>query len=580
MEDGKDKSLPENEGNSNNRNDNTPSGQENTDANDTRQNLSGSEDEKKPEKKQKKVKTGIFSILFVLINASLILLIGLIFIVGVMGMDTSGNVLPRLAWESGFYYVLAVISTIGVLVRGNYDTFTAGSRDSSGSFKESMDMTDQGMAGCMSVLSPFAVGFGLALVPYYLLYWLAGLTITAFPYILSGLIGVLGIALVVFYLSMYPMYKVSSRIWYNTFIFIFFGGILLLVLPRVSQTKAFMKAMGTYDDRVENYYLAGDLKRVKEGVFMMGDTAEFSPANVRPIHQVEVSEFYIGRYEVTLAQFNTFIEDSGYVTTAERRGFSYVIPNSYGNTDNPLVKKEGVNWKCNALGEVAGFEYAPEEFPVVHISKQDAGAYCDWLTKKTGLEHRLPTEAEWEYAARGGRRSKDKPYSGSRKAKRAAWYEGSKGGGFFGGNSSNPKKVGKKKRNKIGTYDMSGNVKEFCSDFYSPYPDTTQVNPTGPERGEFIIVRGGGFNSSYKKIKVFARDSVSLNHTAGNLGFRIVRESPKQPPIYKTLYDAVMNRTKNEPDTLREANNQRILPSSHQTSYLCKSIEKMHIKKR
>ena len=554
MEEGKDKTFPEKKGNSKDQGIENQENKQHSDSEQEQQSSDPSAEESKPEEEKKKVKIGFFSILFGLINASIILLIGLIFITGVLGMDTSGNILPRFAWESGFFYVLGVISTIGVFVKGNYDTFTAGSRDSSGNFSESMDITDQGLAGCASILSPFAVGFGLALIPYYILYWLAGLTITAFPYILTGLIGVLAIAVVVFYFSMYPMHKVSHRIWYNSFIFIIFSGILLLVLPRVAQTEAFMKTTGTYDERAENYHLAGELKRVKEGTFMMGDTAANSPDNVRPLHQVSISEFYMGKHEVTLAQFSAFIEDSGYVTTAEKRGYSYVHPGNYGDSGSPLVKKNGIMWHYNGTGEITSFSYAPEEYPVVHLSKEDAEAYCHWLTKKTGLVHRLPTEAEWEYAARGGKKDKRKDYAGSNRAKRVAFYENATGKGFLGG-TKRPQKVGDKKRNAIGLYDMSGNVREFCSDFYGPYTDTIQVNPMGPEKGKFTIVRGGGFNSSYKKIRVYARDSVPLNYTGGNLGFRVVKESPEQPPMYKILYDAVRNRMKNEPDTLQAAAN-------------------------
>lgn len=552
MEEGKDKSLPEKHSGSVNQNGQNQEKNQQQDPDQQQQSSTSSSEENQVKGENKKVKIDFVSILFGVVNTLIILLIGFIFIVGVLGMDTSGNILPKRVWESGFYYVLGVISTIGVFVRGNYDTFKVGSRDSSGNFSESMDMTDQGMAGCMSVMSPFLVGFGLALVPYYLLYWLAGLTIAAFPYILTGLIGVLTIAVVFLYLSMFGIEKTSYRIAYNVFVFTLFAGILLLVLPRVAQTKSFMKVAGTYDERVENYHLAGELKKVKEGQFMMGDTVASSPDNVRPMHKVEISEFHIGKKEVTQAQFNTFIEDSGYVTTAEKKGYSYVHPGNYGDSDSPLVKKEGVHWQYNGTGSITTFTSAPEEYPVVHVSKEDALAYCDWLTRKTGIVHRLPTEAEWEYAARGGRKDKRKDYAGSNRAKRVAYYENATGRGLLGG-TKRPQKVGDKKRNSLGLYDMSGNVREFCSDLYAPYPDSARINPTGPERGEFTIVRGGGFNSSYKKIKVYARDSVPNNYTGGNLGFRVVRESSEQPPMYKVLFDAVKNRMSNEPDTLQPA---------------------------
>lgn len=549
MEEGKDKPLPEDHSGSNNQNPQNPENNQQQDA-DQQQSQNPPAEGNQPEKEKKKIRMDAVSILFGIINTLIILLIGFIFIVGVLGMDTSNNILPGQAWQSGFYYVLGAISSIIVLVKGNYDTFTVGSKDSSGNFRESNDLTDQGLAGCASILSPFAVGFGLALIPYYLLYWLAGLTVAAFPYILTGLIGLITIAVLGLYISLFGIEKTVYRITYNVFMFILFGGILLLVLPRVAQTKSFMKVAGTYDEKAENYHLAGELKKVKEGSFMMGDTVSNSPDNVRPMHEVTLSEFFIGKYEVTLEQFNTFIEDSGYVTTAEKRGFSNVFPGGTGDDASPLVKKDGVNWQYNGTGSITKFSYAPEKFPVVHVSKEDAEAFCDWLTRKTGIVHRLPTEAEWEYAARGGRKDKRKDYAGSNRAKRVAFYEGATGRGLLTA-ADRPHEIGDKKRNSLGIYDMSGNVKEFCSDFYGPYPDSAQVNPTGPAKAKFTVVRGGGFNSTYKEIKVHARDSVPYRYTGGNLGFRVVRESPEQPPIYKILFDAVKNRMKSEPDTVK-----------------------------
>jgi formylglycine-generating enzyme required for sulfatase activity len=496
--------------------------------------------ENESSEKRKKLKVGFFSVLFILINSIIILLIGFIFIVGVLGMDTSINILPKRAWESGFFYVLGVISTIGVIAKGNFNTYSVGSKDSSGRFSESMDMTDQGLSGCMSMLSPVAIGFGLALVPYYLLFWLAGLTIAAFPYILTGLIGVLTLVVAFFVISFYPMYRLSSRIWYNLFIFILFGGILLLVLPRVSQTKAFMKVVGTYDERVENFHLAGELEKVKEGTFMMGNAS--GPANAKPVHEVEISEpFYIGKYEVTLEQFNAFIEDSNYVTTADKLGYSYVYSGQNNTDRNPFVKKEGVNWQCNGKGEITSFSYAPEEYPVVHVSINDAQAYCYWLTEKTGVKHRLPTEAEWEYVARGGKKEKDKTYAGSNKAKKVAIYEGASGKGLLGG-TKRPHEIGDKKPNSLGVYDMSGNVREYCSSYFKPYPNLVNISDSVSNTNDYISVRGGGFNSSYEEIRVFARDSVAQNYTAGNLGFRIVREIPEEDPIIKVLFNAIKNR--------------------------------------
>lgn len=485
-----------------------------------------------------KLKPSIFSILFMVINSAIILCIGLIFIVSALGMDNSGNILPKQFYQSGFYWVIAVIASIGVLSREGFGNFKIGSKDSSGRFRESMDMTDQVGAGCMSMAQPFAVGAGLALIPYYILFWLAGLVIQAFPYILTGLIGVIAITIVVFNIILTPNESGKAiRSLYHIVIFVIFGGILLIVLPKVSQTKAFMKIAGTYDNKIEKLYLAGDFELVKGGTFMMGSVDEFMPENVRPVHEVEVSDFYLGKYEVSLKQFYDFIEDSGYITTAEKNGFSYIF------TGQGFEKKNGINWRYDGKGDTTYFSWGKDEFPVVHISKTDALAFCEWLERQTGKTYRLPTEAEWEYAARDGRKNKDREYSGSNNDKKVAWYEGSKGR-----RSYRPHKIGQKKKSKLGFYDMSGNVRELCSDYFDYYSDTAalQVNPTGPENGEFLSVRGGGFNSTFREIRVSARDSIPISYTSGDLGFRIVRVIEEEPSIYKVLFNALFAKTKKE----------------------------------
>lgn len=485
----------------------------------------------------KPLKPGILSILFSFINSAIILTIGLIFIVSALGIDTTGNILPKQFYQSGFFWVLAVVASFGVLAREGFADIRIGSKSSSGKFRESMDMTDQMGAGCMSMLQPFAVGAGLALIPYYLLYWLAGMTIKAFPYILVGLIGLIAITLVIFFILLIP--RTGSKIIrtaYHLFIFVVSGVILMLVLPRVSQTEAFMKISGTYDERVENYYLAGEFEMVKGGRFMMGSNDEYIPENVRPVHEVEVSDYYLGKYEVTLKQFYDFIEDSDYVTTAEKRKHSYVFIN------DSFVKKNGVDWRFDGKGDTTYYSWGKEEFPVVHVSRDDAFAYCEWLSEKTGQKYRLPTEAEWEYAARDGKKDKGRIYSGSNNNKKVAWYEGSKGG-----KSWRPHKIGNKKKSKLGFYDMSGNVRELCSDYFDSYSDSDlQLNPTGPEKGTLLSVRGGGYNSTFRQIMVYARDSIPAMNTYGDLGFRIVREIEEDPPVYKVLFDAFFGKKNKE----------------------------------
>lgn len=125
------------------------------------------------------------------------------------------------------------------------------------------------------------------------------------------------------------------------------------------------------------------------------------------------------------------------------------------------------------------FESKKDNEPVTRVSWYEAKAFCRWLSKKEGRTNRLPTEAEWEYAARGGLKGKDWP-----------WGEGSPDGRatvFL----PDPMPVGSYAPNNYGLYDMSGNVMEWVSDWYAPYPDASQVNPKGPRKGDRKILRGG-----------------------------------------------------------------------------------------
>ncbi len=498
--------------------------------------------EKHKETEQIKLKPSALTIFFSVLTSVLILTIALIFITSALGIDTSGNILSVQFWNSGFFYFLAVIGTLIVFAKGGITNFVIGHKDSSGTFRESMDMTDQLGAGCASLLSPVAGGAVLALIPYYLLYWLAGLTIKVFPFILTGLIAVSAIILIVVFLRLAPANKKSNRIVYHLVALFVVGGILLLVLPKVSQSKAFMKVTGTYDNKAEFLGLDDEMVRVKKGTFMMGDSASKAPDMVKPCHKVKLQEFYIGKHEVTMAQFKAFIEDSGYVTTADKLNYSRIFQKSYGNTPGTFAEKKGVNWTCDALGDTTKFSYAPGKYPVVHVSLKDAQAYCKWLSNKTGQYYRLPTEAEWEYAARGGRKHKKTAYSGSGNSHRVAWYKNSKAN-----KSSRPFKIGEKKKNAIGTYDMSGNVRELCSDYLDIYPDSKlQINPQGPEQGELNVVRGGGFNSSFAEIKVYAREGVKGNYTSGDLGFRIVKDMRNEPSVYKTIFQALSKKKRNQ----------------------------------
>jgi formylglycine-generating enzyme required for sulfatase activity len=233
---------------------------------------------------------------------------------------------------------------------------------------------------------------------------------------------------------------------------------------------------------------------VEGGTFDMGCN-EYD--DEKPIHSVTVGDFYIGKTEVTQAQWKTTMGDNP----------------SYFKGDNLPV--ETVAWYdavefCNKLSEMAG------------LQKCYSGSNITCNFKANG--YRLPTEAEWEYAARGGNQSKCYKYSGSSNVDDVAWYS------FNSGSKTQP--VGVKNPNELGIYDMSGNVWEWCSDWYDSnyYKNSPSNNPTGPSSGPFRVVRGGSWGDSYGVMRCAIRDG---SHPDGcyylcrglgsSFGFRVAR---------------------------------------------------------
>ena len=257
--------------------------------------------------------------------------------------------------------------------------------------------------------------------------------------------------------------------------------------------------------------LPDNMVLVTGGTFIMGcqdgrDKDCFD--SEKPAHSVLVGSFYIGKYEVTVREFKAFIEDAGYVTDADKEGWSYIW------TGSEWEKKKVVNWRCDTKGNVRPeSEY---EYPVIHISWNDATEYCKWLSRKTGKNYRLPTEAEWEYAARGGEKSKGYLYSGSNTLADMGWNAHNSGGETHS--------VGSLGANELEIYDMSGNVWEWCDDDlhgdYKGAPDDGSAwvgNPRGSNR----VLRGGGWFIDARNCRVTSRGSDGPDDRDSNLGFRL-----------------------------------------------------------
>ena len=186
---------------------------------------------------------------------------------------------------------------------------------------------------------------------------------------------------------------------------------------------------------------------VEGGTFTMGATAEqgrTAESNEKPAHRVTLRSYYIGQTEVTQELWQAVMGSN---------------PSSF-------------------TGDL--------QRPVERVSWNDCQTFITKLNQMTGKNFRLPTEAEWEYAARGGNRSRGFKYAGSNNLDDVAWYDSNSG------STTHP--VGTKAPNELGLYDMSGNVFEWCRDWYGDYSSDAQANPTGPASGSYRVVRGGGWD--------------------------------------------------------------------------------------
>lgn len=216
-----------------------------------------------------------------------------------------------------------------------------------------------------------------------------------------------------------------------------------------------------------------EMIKVEAGTFMMGATKEVKePYKIElPAHEVLLTEdYYIGKYEVTQALWNV------------------VMDSKHSTNDGDLLPKNYVSWN-------------------------DCQEFIEKLNKITGLKFRLPTEAEWEYAARGGKKSKRYLYSGSNNVLDVAWYDG---------NSSNKRHpVGTKQANELGIFDMGGNVSEWCQDLWGQYQNDSQINPLGSSAGTKHVLRGGNYFFDIRICYLSYRMFAESNYKDASVGFRL-----------------------------------------------------------
>ncbi|HQO08549.1 MAG TPA: formylglycine-generating enzyme family protein [Clostridiales bacterium] len=215
----------------------------------------------------------------------------------------------------------------------------------------------------------------------------------------------------------------------------------------------------------------GDYIFVEGGTFQMGNNNGYEEE--RPVHNVNVNDFYICKTEVTQALWRIVM----------------------GTTPS------------NFIGD---------DLPVENVSWNDAVEFCKRLSRKESAVYRLPTEAEWEYAARGGKLSKGNEFPGISRFNDLAWWAANSG------SKTNP--AGKKKPNELGIYDMNGNVYEWCSDYYRSYNNSNSADPTGSGTDSSRVMRGGSWTAQIPSCTVTSRNYGNPDLRTNAIGFRVVRD--------------------------------------------------------
>jgi len=224
----------------------------------------------------------------------------------------------------------------------------------------------------------------------------------------------------------------------------------------------------TFAQHVVNPELAVEMVTVQGGTFMMGGTMY---SNEQPVHSVTLSTFKIAKYEVTQKL-----------------------------------------WAA-VMGTNPSYFTGDENRPVEMVSWNDVQQFITKLNQMTGKNYRLPTEAEWEYAARGGNQSLGYTYAGSNDLNAVAWYSSNSG------STTHP--VGTKAPNELGLYDMSGNVWEWVNDWYDSYSADPVTNPQGPSTGSNRVFRGGSWKSSDSDCRSAYRNGYNPNGYGSIVGFRL-----------------------------------------------------------
>jgi len=306
-----------------------------------------------------------------------------------------------------------------------------------------------------------------------------------------------------------------------------------------------------------------ELVWVAPGTFLQGSPeTELGREPDEIQHRVTISKgFYIGKYPITIEQFQSFVNQTRYKTEAER-GTS----GGFGWNGQDLVQSPEFDWRN------PGYP-SSKSHPVTIITLEDAQAFCKWLSSKSKMKVQLPTESQWEFACRAG--SGERTYAGDtdEHIDEIAWTKV---------NALGAQSVGGKRPNSLGIFDMCGNVSEWCLDIYGKYPATNQTDPvaTVPDAGEKPrnVLRGGSWNRDRRRARSAARFRSDPKSRNADIGFRVVVMRPGNQPDVAELdaneFDAVAN-TIAEPSVQQETSRSQapwdgdvggsMAPTSYQT---------------
>lgn len=285
---------------------------------------------------------------------------------------------------------------------------------------------------------------------------------------------------------------------YTLFIIRLWGFVMILSPLQVyaKSSKDTLDSLQVLQFQVEGVVF--EMRRIEGGLFVMGGTAEQHQEVIStdlPTHTVSLDAYYIASTEVTVSLWKALMPE-------------WYIPDDWNTANHPIT----------------------------NITWYDCQEFIRRLDSITGLPFRLPTEAEWEFAARGGNASKGYRFAGSNKIEDVGW-------GFYNAGFK-IHRVGCKQPNELGLYDMTGNVSEWCSDWYGRYYLGTEPNPQGADKGEWKVIRGGSFDNckdnSYISRREFSEPYLSTNYC----GFRLALTLPNDPSLQAIEEPAIVKKIK------------------------------------